>query len=297
MKTISRKVLPRTKTGLLRMRTSDKDFMGKHTLYLYLDTPDPELKPELLVSYLNSIGISPRLKGDFFKSTGASLEEFARGIAKTRIIRIEREGDLNESPSNDDVSKELKILKTGVSKKLEKDLSNIYEAFAFTRILKDLVKKGLHIIYTSRMLATFQGARYHGRTIVMDFPVAVISTTGIVEAPAKPREYYIKIAAYTRAFDSGLISSDELDTFQTSLESELEGSFVAYGDKRLTEIVKGYTLQALFYLVSGEAFCADRDCRLYNAHTQEDLIHSQLGIGGLCKNHKPLLEQIRQKVF
>ena len=43
------------------------------------------------------------------------------------------------------------------------------------------------------------------------------------------------------------------------------------------------------YCIAGEAFCADRDCRLYNVHWQSDLLRSQVHSGRLCGAHRAVL--------
>ncbi|MCY4490266.1 MAG: hypothetical protein OXC46_02250, partial [Thaumarchaeota archaeon] len=64
---------------------------------------------------------------------------------------------------------------------------------------------------------------------------------------------------------------------------------------RLAEIIQGYIMQAIFYYESMEAFCSDVNCRLYNAHWQKDLLHSQLEVGKLCKKHQDMLSQMTNK--
>ncbi|MGI0069556.1 MAG: DUF6775 family putative metallopeptidase, partial [Nitrosopumilaceae archaeon] len=110
---------------------------------------------------------------------------------------------------------------------------------------------------------------------------SIISTTGIIEAPAKPREYYLKL--YEK-FPQGL----NLD----SIKDEFKGKFLEYHDKNLDLIVRGYAMQAIFYYRTGHAFCESKDCMLYNAHWQEELLHSQIKIGTLCDQHKKILESI-----
>ncbi len=59
----------------------------------------------------------------------------------------------------------------------------------------------------------------------------------------------------------------------------------------MTEVIKGYLLQALFYHAAGDPFCPDENCRLFNAHWQEQLIRAQLGDGAeLCSRHGAMLE-------
>jgi hypothetical protein len=120
--------------------------------------------------------------------------------------------------------------------------------------------------------------RYHIRTSLYGIP-SLISTTGIVEAPAKPREYYLLKSQYER-----------LGKDLAELKACFEGRFIDYGDERLTEITKGYAMQAIFYALTGNPFCEDKGCRLYNAHWQEELIWAQLESGyEFCPRHTEFL--------
>jgi hypothetical protein len=112
------------------------------------------------------------------------------------------------------------------------------------------------------------------------YPVpAIISTTGLVEAPAKPREFYLAKQQY-----------EKLGKDLTELKHQFQGSFIDYGDRRLTEVAKGYAMQAVFYFLAGDPFCEDKGCRLYNAHWQEELIFAQLESGyEFCPRHTEVL--------
>jgi len=62
--------------------------------------------------------------------------------------------------------------------------------------------------------------------------------------------------------------------------------------QRLTEVMKGYVAQALAFHLWGDAFCPDKDCRLFNAHWQEELIFAQLkGSYEFCPKHAELLKK------
>ena len=51
----------------------------------------------------------------------------------------------------------------------------------------------------------------------------------------------------------------------------------------------------LFY-VTGEPFCEDRDCRLFNSHWQEEVLHSQLdGQYEFCSRHEGILKGLRER--
>ena len=80
---------------------------------------------------------------------------------------------------------------------------------------------------------------------------------------------------------------DENDGISSSNEKE---KYLDYGDYRINFAAVGYALQSLFFfLTEGNPFCNDFNCRLYNAHWQEELIHSQIQNRRLCKEHDELL--------
>lgn len=112
---------------------------------------------------------------------------------------------------------------------------------------------------------------------------AIISTTGIIEAPAKPREYYYDLMTN---FTQGINVE--------SIKQKYKGTYLEYHDSRLSKIIEGYLLQGIFYYETGEPFCDDSECRLFNAHWQKDLLHSQLEKSELCQNHQTILKNIIQ---
>jgi len=76
----------------------------------------------------------------------------------------------------------------------------LYDGFEFQKIIRDIIPKDenelsvLHIIFTNKLTCTFDenDFRYHARAIINSNP-AIISTSGIVEAPAKPKQYYFEL--------------------------------------------------------------------------------------------------------
>ncbi len=75
-----------------------------------------------------------------------------------------------------------------------------------------------------------------------------------------------------------------------SIKKKYSGKYLEYNDSRLSKIIQGYLLQALFYYLFEEAFCELRECVLFNAHWQSDLMYSQLESGKLCDNHQEILD-------
>jgi len=152
-----------------------------------------------------------------------------------------------------------------------------------TTISQDcLIQNNLHIVFTNKLTCTYDNLdhRYHGRTVICSNP-AIISTTGMIEAPAKSREYY---------FEAMKCKVQGLDI--KSVKKNHSGEFLDYHDQRLSKIAEGCLLQAIFYYITGDAFCDSLDCRLNNAHWQKDLIYSQIKISKLCKKHQKILDDL-----
>jgi hypothetical protein len=70
----------------------------------------------------------------------------------------------------------------------------------------------------------------------------------------------------------------------TDVEDHLESD-----DPRTATVLEGYAIQAIFYALTGDPFCDDPDCRLYNAHWQRDMLRAQLGGDHYCSRHLAML--------
>lgn len=235
-------------------------------IYLYtLDIPK-NLKLKEIMNYISEI--LPKIKienrGDFLKYFSISKNNFANKLAEIRITDIKK-------------------------KKLSKENSEIedfYEGFRLAKIFANFIEKkelnfeNCNIVFTSLLFGTWEDNRYHARTSIYSLP-NLISTSGIVEAPAKPRGYYIKKQSYLFA----KLPIEEV-------EEEFKEKFISYNDERLTEVVKGYVLQAIFFNLIFNPFCKEKNCRLFNAHWQEDMINCQLN-GKLCERHEKILRKLQ----
>lgn len=159
----------------------------------------------------------------------------------------------------------------------------LYDGFALQQVLAGYLQSDradiLGVFLTTRLTCTYDESdcRYHARSVICSNP-AVISVSGLVEAPARPRQYYIETAACAAA---GLDAR--------KVEERYAGTYLDHGDPRLVHAIEGCLLQAVFYYGTGDAFCDDRSCRLYNAHWQADLLHSQITSGRLCDRHAAAL--------
>ncbi|MCG2795933.1 MAG: hypothetical protein L6427_08745 [Actinomycetia bacterium] len=163
-----------------------------------------------------------------------------------------------------------------------KPVGILYDGFELCSVYNDLLSYAgtgaddLVLVITNQLFGTFEegDSRYHARVIILGHP-CIVSTSGMVEAPARPREYYL---------------GKQLGLDRLSAEQGIPEKWLSPNDPRTTEVLKGYLAQALFYHVTGEPFCEKRGCRLFNAHWQEDMLFSQLeGESEFCRYHEKLL--------
>jgi len=164
----------------------------------------------------------------------------------------------------------------------------LYEGALYQAAVSNLVVQGgsvfkrCMILFTNQLFGTLDrdSNRYHARVSLYGFP-NLISITGLVEAPAKPKEFYLKKRM-------GLPIEE--------LKEEYQGRFLDHGDSRMTEVLKGYAMQALLFHLTGDPFCDDQDCRLFNSHWQEEVLHSQMdGRYEFCPGHEKILKELRER--
>ncbi|QSG03168.1 DUF7001 family protein [Natranaeroarchaeum sulfidigenes] len=161
----------------------------------------------------------------------------------------------------------------------------LYDGLAVQRALNDVLPESetsldhAHVALINRALGTWGGhdGRWHKRVNVLGQP-ALVSVPGLYEAPAKPESYYREKQKH--AMLSGDAPPREV------LENQVEGEFLVENDPRTTEALKGYVLQAVHYLDTGEPFCESEECRLFNAHYQEGVVEAQLHGSEFCELHR-----------
>jgi hypothetical protein len=202
-------------------------------------------------------------------------------MAEIRVLGL-HDQRLNPEPYPLEVDYERRNLQRGADRKF----GPVYSGFHFQALLRELLPRAeygfgfLHVVFTNQRLATWETQRWHLRTILLSVPV-VISTVGLVEAPAREREYY-------------LLSSVDAALAEKWLAERQD--YLEYNDPRMTEVLKGYLWQALFFQRSlGEgrefAFCENERCALYNSHWQRELFTAQMG-GRLCEVHQGEWEEV-----
>jgi hypothetical protein len=257
--------------------------VGPTLVRLYEGTRDEVVDGDDIRNYIEStFNTRTELSGDFWTARAARAEELAPELASIRVVSpLARE--LNIHPLGPEVDFERRRVRdTGIGSG-----GVLYDAVRLAALYFSLIpseerRQNLcHVILTCELFGTWalDDMRWHARVVLLGHP-SLISTTGLIEAPAKPREFYL-------ARNAG---ADE-----AGLKLAMQGQFIDYGDSRITEVLKGYCAQAALFHLTGEGFCQDPDCRLYNAHWQSELIHAQIeSPHEYCENHRKVISRLRK---
>lgn len=237
------------------------------------------LSLEEILDYLK--GLFPKfkfdLRDDFFTHhlNLEILDPVAQRLATIRVLNPMKKA-LNPYPIYGEIDYEKRKLLNPLSS----SIGVFYDGIRLQAILYCLLKKEergfehIHIAVTKQLIATWDESdlRYHLRVGVYGHP-SIVSLSGAVEAPAKPREFYI--------------------LKQMGIKKRFDGRFIDYGDSRISEVIKGYLIQAILYHLRGEAFCSDRGCRLFNAHWQEEMLYAQIESPyEFCDRHNSMIKEM-----
>ena len=267
--------------------------MNFSKIILYDEPAVPELEINRLQKFLaDTFHMDVILKNNLFNDVN---DDIIKKIASCRVFDL-KSPFKKYKPNNEQINfeknycKNTKFMEEAPTPETAENLNDlvIYDGFEIKNILESIISKDeivndyLHIIFTNKLTCTYDygDLRYHGRAVICSNP-SIISTSGMVEAPAKSCEYYLDIMK---------AKSQALDL--KSIKKKHQNTFLDYHDKRTSKIIEGYLLQAIFYYITGESFCENLDCRLNNAHWQKDLLYSQLEYGKLCGKHHSILEKL-----
>ena len=253
-------------------------------IILYDEPSIPEIHLKILCEFLKeTFPIEVELRENILKY---SNEYTSQKIAGCKIFNLRKDFE-KHVPTNEEIAFEkLNIENTSITENII-----MYDGFQLQKVFANLIsdyenaQNIFHIIFTNKLTCTYDynDYRYHGRVLIGANP-SIISTTGIIEAPAKPREYYYNLMTnFTKGVNVDFV------------KEKFKSSYLEYHDSRLSKIIEGYILQSIFYYETGEPFCDNRDCKLLNAHWQKDLIYSQLESGKLCEKHQLVLEKMISK--
>jgi hypothetical protein len=262
-------------------------------VHIYQGVEAPHLNSIEIADYLKIILKQSEIdiRPEFFSFCFSSYSDEAKDnilnttavqIAKLRIRDITKK-DFNSEPLQVEIDYE----KRNLLKSIGKTFGIIYEGFNLQQLLLGLIhdkekeSEHLHLIFTNQLFGTWDhsNCRYHARVSIYGFP-SIISTSGVVEAPAKPKDFYLR---------------RQLGEDLYRLKEAYKESFIDYGDPRMIYVLKGYIAQALFYHLVGYPFCEDKNCRLFNAHRQSELLHAQLlSPYEFCPKHQAILDQLKE---
>lgn len=261
-------------------------------MHLYDEPSSKSLNINEIANYVREmVKCDVDVKREFFTHFlgDSRIDNVARKLAIIKVIDPRK-----DFAPHDAEPLEIEFEKKVLSSPGKRMLGILYDGFEFQSILNELIPEEensldhVHLVFTNRLICTFSenDYRYHYRTVVCGYPT-IVCTSGIVEAPAKPREFYLLQQYYASIGNTNL----------EEIKKRFQGRFIDYDDARLTEVMKGIVLQGLFYHIAGDPFCSAKKCRLFNAHWQEDLIESQLGSGALCDTHKNILNGFNSQMM
>lgn len=250
-------------------------------IFLYDEPSVPEITISKLADFIKKFfKIDCEVRKNIFLDADQNV---AKQLASCRVLEPKKPFEFH-NPSMEEIEFELNSCKDSEKTK------NIvmYDGFELQKIVSGLISEqensleNFHLAFTNRLTCTFDynDYRYHGRALICSNP-SIVSTTGIIEAPAKPREYYME-----------LITNMAQGLNLESIKKRYQGQYLEYHDKRISTAVEGYAMQAIFYYLTGDAFCEKKECRLYNPHWQKDLLYSQIEVGKLCDKHQKILNNL-----
>ena len=249
-------------------------------IILYDEPTVREIQLEKISENLKKLfPIKVEIRKNFFEYSNKVILE---KIVRSKIFNLKKPFK-EHSPT--EIEKEIETEKENKSDKKEPTL---YDGFEFQKILTEEISINennidtLHIIFTNKLMGTFDkdDFRYHARALISSNPT-IISVTGMIEGPAKPKQYYLDIITN--------FSNQKIE----EIKEKYKGEYLEEHDSRMSDIAEGYVLQTIIYHETGEAFCNRRDCRLFNAHWQKDLFYSQLENKKFCEKHSKILERLK----
>jgi len=243
-------------------------------VYIYSDSPSKLLVIEQVTNSLTELGFSVKFRGDFLNYLSLGVGETAELeslLAKARVSNIEKPVDFFQNQRSSELFQ--KELYDGFW------VQRIFSRFFLVKHPGELIKNSFHAVITGRLLGTYGSRRYHARVILSGFP-SFISTSGLVEGPARPQEYYFLKAEYIR-----------LGKDLSEIEEIFRGKFIAYEDERITKVVSAYVLQPLLHNFSGKKFCENNGCSLFNSHWQREVLNAQY-TGSLCSKCRDDIREI-----
>jgi hypothetical protein len=260
-------------------------------VYVY-DDPDTEgLNVDDVARYLADVlpGAEVRVRGDYLthqlrryaEAGGEELvAELTQHFKRAQVDDLVHPADRNVMPPESPA---------------DLGLGEVYRGQALQAILGLMVNaeesglSQLHLVLTSMVFGDWDDAsrQFRIRVACLGQP-SLISTMGLIEGPARPRDFEV-LRTQMAVMGMGEDIADLAEAF--------EPRALGYGDRRINECLKGYALMAVMYRAYGEGPCANPACRLHDAATQEELLACQCSEdAALCDRHKARLLALRTPV-
>ena len=216
------------------------------------------------------------VRADVLADSGGVEESLAGQMSAIRVLDPSREPAARR-PLKPERDYERRLL----TNETRATLGVVYDGFELQRLAFGMLPgecrgiNSINVWFTERVIATWDenDRRYHARVSAYGYP-SIVSTSGMVIAPAKDKEYYL---------------ARRLGIDPVSRAEEYAGRFLQHRDPAATEIAKGYAMQAVFYGLAGDPFCDEPSCRLFNAHWQREMMDAQLGEIDYCARHEGML--------
>ena len=161
-------------------------------IILYDEPTIPEIQLKKIKKIItDTFPIEIELRKNFFQF---SNEKIFEKIATTRIFNLKKQFK-KHVPTIDDIQIEKEN-----KDRSEKESTILYDGFELQNTVTEFIPINentediLHVVFTNKLTCTFDKGdfRYHARALIGSNP-AIISITGIIEAPAKPKQYYLDL--------------------------------------------------------------------------------------------------------
>lgn len=211
------------------------------------------------------------------------VPDYAAQLARIRVLDATRQV-LNDHP----FPMELKYEERNLRAEGERKIGPVYSGLHFLGLCRKVLQESgarmseilRTVVVTHQRLGTYETGRWHLRTILLGGPV-VISVTGFVEAPAKPREYYLLKQT------SEVLALEFLKT---------KTAWLTHNDPRLTPVLRSFVLKAVAFILDPVrfTFCSSKECVMSDPHWQSDLIRTHAPDSvPFCARHAPLSRFLR----
>ncbi len=177
-------------------------------IFMYNEPAVKEIQISNLKNFLlKTVHVDVEIKGCIFNNLDIKYVEKISGcrIFESKIPFRKHFPNKQEIDFEKSVCKDTKLMEKTTMVEDAKRIEDVvmYDGFELQNIIYDIITKNdsesnnLHIVFTNRLICTYDTTdnRYHGRTVICSNP-AIISTTGMIEAPARPREYYFEAMKY-----------------------------------------------------------------------------------------------------